>query len=851
MLKRTALKSLVPLLGLVLFSMALWVLHRELARYRLHDVLRELAAIPATSLWLAVLLTVSNYVVMTGYDAIALRYIRHRLPYRKIFFTSFVGYAFSQNIGMAFVSGASVRFHIYPGWGLSTEEITKVVAMGSVSFTIGLFTVAGAIFLAAPIAAPSALNLPLAIRPLGFLMLLGVAIYLFLCLRIRRPLTLRGWTFQMPSYGTALFQIGISSLDWAMAGGVLYALLPQGHGISFSLFLGFFLLAQIAGLLSQVPGGLGVFEAVMLLILRPNVPSVQLLGALLAYRGLYYLFPLSVAIVLFASHEALKRKEAIRQTARFLGYWVPELTPYVLAAATFIGGAVLIFSGALPAESARLAWLRNFVPLSFIETSHFLGSIAGMGLLLLARGLLRRLDAAYFLSVILLAFGVVLSLLKGFDYEEAIILSVILAALVPSRRFFYREASLLSGPLSLQWLVAIFLVLACSVWLGLFSIRHFSYSHELWWRFTLNSDASRFLRGTVGASVLLLVFAISKLFSPVPRKTALPGAAELEVAWSIVAHSRKTTANLAMLGDKALLFNDPGDAFIMYGIEGQSWVSMGDPVGPRRQHAELVWRFGDLCDRYDGWPVFYEVGPESLPLYLDMGLSFFKMGEEGRVRLEGFSLEGSQRKPLRHTVNKLEKEGCSFEIVPAEATSSYISRFRAVSDAWLGDKKTGEKAFSMGFFKEDYLLRYPAAVVRSGDEVVAFANIWQGAEKEELSIDLMRYLPGSPHGVMDYLFARLMLWGRDAGYSWFNLGMSPFSAVEEHPATPLWNRLATFIYRYGEHFYNFQGLRQYKEKFGPVWEPRYIACPGGFRLPRILTALISLVSGGLKKAVTR
>lgn len=850
-MKRSALKSLVPLLGLVLFSMALWVLHRELARYRLHDVLGELAAIPAKSLWLAVILTISNYAVMTGYDAIALLYIRHRLPYRKIFFTSFVGYAFSQNIGLAFLSGASVRFHIYPAWGLSTEEITKVVAMGSVSFTIGLFTVAGAIFLAAPIAAPSALNLPLAIRPLGLLMLLGVAVYLFLCARVRRPLTLRDWTFQMPSYRLALLQIVTSSLDWALAGGVLYALLPEGHGIPFSIFLGFFLLAQIAGLLSQVPGGLGVFEAVMLLILRPNVPSVELLGALLAYRGLYYVFPLSLAIVLFASHEAIKRKEAIRQTARFLGYWVPELTPYVLAAATFIGGTVLIFSGALPAESARLKWLMNFVPLPFIETSHFLGSIAGMGLLLLARGLLRRLDAAYFLSVILLASGVVLSLLKGFDYEEAIILGLILAALVPSRRFFYREASLLSGPLSLEWTVAVFLVLVCSVWLGIFSIRHFSYSNELWWRFALNSDASRFLRGTVGASVLLLVFAISKLFSPVPRETALPGAAELNMAWPVVARSRKTEANLAMLGDKALLFNDPGNAFIMYGIEGQSWVAMGDPVGPQREHAELVWRFGDLCDRYNGWPVFYEVGEGSLPLYLDMGLSFFKVGEEGRVALEKFSLEGSQRKPLRHTVNKLEKEGCSFEVVPAEKIPDFISRFRAISDAWLDEKKTREKAFSLGFFKEDYLLRYPAAVVRTGDEVVAFANVWQGTENEELSIDLMRYLPGSPHGVMDYLFARLMLWGRDRGYGWFSLGMSPFAGVEEHPATPLWNRLAAFIYRHGEHFYNFQGLRQYKEKFGPVWEPRYIACPGGFRLPRILTALISLISGGLKGAITR
>jgi phosphatidylglycerol lysyltransferase len=157
----------------------------------------------------------------------------------------------------------------------------------------------------------------------------------------------------------------------------------------------------------------------------------------------------------------------------------------------------------------------------------------------------------------------------------------------------------------------------------------------------------------------------------------------------------------------------------------------------------------------------------------------------------------------------------------------------------------------MGFFSEDYLSRFPAGVIRKEQKIIAFANIWAGAEKEELSIDLMRYLPEAPYGVMEHLFVQLMLWGNREGYQWFNLGMAPLSGLQDHVLAPLWNRVGAFIFRHGEHFYNFQGLRQYKEKFDPTWEPRYLASPGGFALPRIFANIASLMSGGLKGLVTK
>jgi phosphatidylglycerol lysyltransferase len=249
--------------------------------------------------------------------------------------------------------------------------------------------------------------------------------------------------------------------------------------------------------------------------------------------------------------------------------------------------------------------------------------------------------------------------------------------------------------------------------------------------------------------------------------------------------------------------------------------------------------------------VFYQVHRDQLHLYLDVGLSLMKLGEEGRVPLERFTLEGGGRKGLRYLHRRVEKEGIRFELIAIESVPGVLDELAAISDAWLADKRTREKGFSLGAFTREYVARFPIAVARRDGRIVAFANVWRGAEREELSVDLMRHLPDAPHGVMDFLFIELMQWGKREGYRWFNLGMAPLSGLENRALAPLWNRLGAFVFRHGEHFYNFQGLREYKEKFDPVWEPTYLASPGGFALPRILADIASLIAGGLKGVVAK
>jgi phosphatidylglycerol lysyltransferase len=286
----------------------------------------------------------------------------------------------------------------------------------------------------------------------------------------------------------------------------------------------------------------------------------------------------------------------------------------------------------------------------------------------------------------------------------------------------------------------------------------------------------------------------------------------------------------------------------MYGVEGRSWIAMGDPVGPEDEKQELLWKFRELCDLHAGWPVFYEIQRQNLHRYLDLGLIPLKIGEQARVDLGSFSLEGGSRKWMRKMQRKVEAEECGFSIEPA---GPILPELRAISDSWLAEKKTREKGFSLGFFAEDYIRRFPVAVVRKEERAVAFANLWPSGTKEELSVDLMRHLPEAPAGVMDYIFVNLIVWGQEQGYRWFNLGMAPLAGLENRTLGTMWSRVGALTYRLGENFYNFQGLRQYKDKFDPVWEPMYIASPGGLALPRILTNLAALISGGLRGVISK
>lgn len=828
----------------------LFLLTRLLAELDLSSVA---ANVRATSPWLiaaSLLLSAISYTALIGYDVFGVRAaIEKAVPFRTIAVGSLTSYAIGHTLGFPVFTAGAVRWRIYGRAGLTLGEVAKLTAVSAATLWTGMV---GVLALSAGFE-PQALSgldgLPVGLNQgLGIALLGGLALYVAWSHTRTRTIGSGPMRIRLPGGKATALQIVLGLIDVSAAAAALWVLLPQDLGIDFPSFAAVFTGAILLAIITHVPAGLGAFEAAMLLAF-PQAQAAELLSAVLVWRLTYTLIPFLLAVVLLAAHEFSLVQARLIRPILHIRHLVLPFVPAIMAGLTFLGGLVLLTSGALPTDYSRIRALRYLVPLPFAEVSHLVGSTAGVMLLILSRGLLHRLSSARTLTLMVIGAGMVVSLVKGFDWEEALILGAVLTLLLTHRAAFYRKAGIFAEPLEPRWIVAIAFIVGCSIWLGLSAYHDVDYSHDLWWQFSWHDDASRFLRGSL---IAVIIGAGLSLYAMIHRQ---PGAQRTEalrpdMLAPALACAERADAHLAFLEDKRFLLHPSGEAFLMYAVRGKSWIVMGDPVGKTEHAGDLMWQFLEEVDKHAGWPVFYQVSPTHLPLYLDGGLSLLKLGEEAHVSLDAFTTEGKAGKDARAALNRAKRENLEFAIIPAAEVAQHLSGLKLVSDAWLAERNSGEKGFSIGFWSESYLSNFDIAVIRREGTILAFANIWYGRPGGEITVDLMRYLPGIP-GIMDLLFVNLMQEGKSRGYRWFNLGMAPLSGLSDHRLAPNWHKIAGFIKRNGEHFYGFRGLRAYKEKFSPVWEPRYLACPGGWALPQILVDVTSLISGRPARIVSK
>ncbi|MFY1019287.1 bifunctional lysylphosphatidylglycerol flippase/synthetase MprF [Ectopseudomonas khazarica] len=841
-------------LSLLLFGLALlacWHLVREINPDQVRD---SLAAVPPRALFAAMLATVLGFLLMLAYEWSASRYADVRLPASTLALGGFCAFAIGNAVGLSALSGGSVRYRLYTRNGLGAGDVARMSLFASLSLGISLPILAALAALFDLADASAALRLPAPLLALLAVAVLLTALALVLLLArkrlVERPapgcwqVDLGRFSLRLPGVRMSLVQLLISSLDVLIAASVLYCLLPEAP--PFSSFVLIYMLALAAGVLSHVPGGVGVFEAVLLAAFSSRIDPAGLVAAMLLYRLLYVLLPLLAAGLLLLAVEA-RRLWFPRQVARVAS----NLAVPLLALLVFCAGAVLLFSGVTPTMDEHLEALGFLMPPPLIAASHLAASLVGTLCLLLAQGLRRRLSAAWVLTLVLLCLGVVLSLLKGFDWPEALVLAAIAGVLALFRREFYRPSRLLDMPASGLALAATSGVIAASVWLLLFVYQDVAYSHQLWWQFELDGNAPRGLRAALGSALVLLAVGLTWLLRATPPSIRLPDGEALARARTIVEASRQPEGGLALSGDKALLFHPDGQAFLMYARRGRSLVALFDPIGPPAARAELIWQFRDLCDRHHARPVFYQVRAENLPGYIDIGLTALKLGEEALVDLHTFDLasNGKEMKALRYTWNRGQRDGLSLELHAPGAAP--LDALQGISAAWLAGKQVREKGFSLGRFSPEYLAHFRVAVVRFEGRAVAFANLLECQTRAVASLDLMRVLPDAPKSTMEFLMLGLIQQFQGEGYARFSLGMVPLAGLQTRKGAPLPLRLGALVFDRGESFYNFQGLRRFKDKFLPQWEPRYLAVPAGLDPWVALADTAALIAGGLGGLVRR
>lgn len=618
------------------------------------------------------------------------------------------------------------------------------------------------------------------------------------------------------------------------------------HPISIGPLVAGYAMGILFWIVSITPQGIGVVEGVMALVYTSlGVPGPVATATALVFRGLGFWLPLGLGFVMLRRVKRLRGSPAPRNDLASVR---------VAALLTGAMGLINVLSAVTPGLAARMAVIEQFLPLEVRRGGHLTAALAGFALLVLSAGLWRRKRMAWWLTLAVLAVSVVSHLVKGLDYEEALIACGLGLWLLSLRHHFHARSD---RPSIRQGLWTAGAALGFTLVYGTIGFalldRHFSVNFGLGAALRQTvvmftqfynpglepiTGFGRYFAGSVYAiGAATLGYALLMVIRPVLVREPATSAERSRARAIVQAHGRSSLARVLLFDDKSYFFT-PGGSVVAYAAKGRGAVALGDPVGPPDDVAAAIAGFRDLCQENDWVPAFYQTPPESLEFYAQAGFESLCIGQEGIVDLAAFTLEGKASKDLRSPVNRLTRLGYRAELHAPPQTEERLRELRGISDEWLTTMHGGEKRFSLGWFEDGYVRDGPVMAVHAPEGwITAFANILPEYQRNEVTIDLMRHRARVESGTMDFLFVSLLEWARSQGYASFNLGMSSLSGVGEHLDDPAAERVLHFIYEHINQFYNFKGLHSFKEKFQPIWSPRYLVHPGATSMPNVLATL--------------
>ncbi|MGO0123332.1 phosphatidylglycerol lysyltransferase domain-containing protein [Desulfothermobacter acidiphilus] len=533
---------------------------------------------------------------------------------------------------------------------------------------------------------------------------------------------------------------------------------------------------------------------------------------------------------------------------------------YLVALLVAATGVYNVLYSWLCHHAVRYLIVREFLPVGVIYFSWLLSVFAGLALLSLAWGLAKRKRRAWLLACVILGVSALLHLLKGLDYDAALV-NLLPLAILWSLRGSYTVAS---DPATMRQGLLALIVLGLLLYLyGFFGFylldRHFGAHFD--WRASARETARVLFLGSSSpvprtyraqwfldslwiGEILVLLYGTRLVFRPVLYRHRVRPEEVRRVEEILNNWGTSTLAFLLLLPDKAYFFGPGGRNVIGYTVQGNVAVALGDPVGPPEEQGEIIAAFNSFCRQHDWHPAFFQVTEAWLPLYHREGMESLKIGEEAVIELKSFTLEGKEMKGVRHAVRRAERLGYRVKFYQPPLEERLLHRLKEISDAWLRSKQGSEKRFALSWFDYQYLRNSPVAVVVDPEgREVAFANLVPTYRSRVGTIDLMRRLPSAPSGVMELLLVALAEYFRQQGLEGFSLGLAPLAGLGGFKA-PLPEKTARLIYEHFNFFYGFKGLRQFKAKFRPRWEPRYLIYPAPWLLPKVALAIVRANAGG-------
>jgi uncharacterized membrane protein YbhN (UPF0104 family) len=616
---------LPAVLGVVLLIGAIYVVQREFRHLNVRQVGRALHAIPESALLISAAWTVLTYLVLTFYDRLGTIYAGHPVSYRRAAFASFCACALAHNLGFAAVSGAAVRYRLYSSWGLGAAQIAKVIAFCSLTFGLGGMSLGGAILFAEPHAVPwfgTHVPYPL-LWVAGAMMWSAVGGYIVLSSRFPM-LRIAGREIELPHWRMALVQVGLATLDVAVTTSIFYALLPATPGLTWLHFLAIYLGSYAAGLIANVPGGLGVFDAAVLLGLSEYLPSETALSAILIFRLYYYVIPLFLAGALFAFNEFLVRGRALAAAqGKMVGaprWREPDFAVSASVGGVAVCGAMLLSVGLLDTHP-DFFWLAPELKDLAVRAGHYVPSLLGATLMVLAVGLSQRVTLAWGATILVLLAGALVTFLQGEPGWVPALLAVAALSIAPFRDSYYRAARLFSHPLRPGTLLPLLALLASVVWLANFQPQVRMLARSSWWMVVVSSEAPTSVRAAVGLAVLLLLFALWGIIRP-GRVAALAWNAEGRLRYAALGALPPPEAD-------GLVMGEAGRAGIAFRRLAPVLLALGDPAGAEGDRASAVWRLRDLAEQEGRDCAVWRACPDMLKIYNDIGLTALPLTADG------------------------------------------------------------------------------------------------------------------------------------------------------------------------------------------------------------------------------
>ena len=751
---------------------------------------------------------------MLLYDFVMAKLLELDYSKKDLIMFSWIANTSSNLIGFGGVAGTSLRT-LYYSKSRSKKEVIKTISGVSIFMLSGISALSLLIFL--PMFNTSLLY------EYHTLMISAIAAVcyfpiMFIIVYFKRSFFSENFTRRI------MFSlVGISIIEWMCAFLLIFFICHiLSINIPFTHLFPIFIVSAVAGIISMIPGGLGSFDFVFIVGLSYfNINQETALIVMLFYRISYYIVPFVVGII-FSVKILWDR---LNKSFNNLPYQMLSFISHkALAILVFLSGVVLLLSAAVPGILVRIKFLRNFLPLTVIDLSHVLSISIGFILLALSRGIDYKIKRGWYITFVMLVLGALATFSKGLDYEEAIFVLIVAFMLFQSRKQFYRENFILTWGKIVVDNFILFIFLIGYLFIGYINLPNTKIVIPNKYQQYIVADPRDLLLSASVGFAIALIFIYFYFFKN--RYNKFPFVESKNQSEKIREHLNKYSGNelshLIFLHDKYIYWAQDETVLFAFQHFADKLVILGDPVGDKNRIFEAIEELMITADLYGYSLVFYQVNSTMLSYLHENGFDFFKLGEEGFTIVQSFSLSGKKKKSLRALINKIEREGYTFEIANAPHSSQFLDTLNQISDEWLNGRK--EKGYSLGYFDENYLNLTSIAIVKNSDnQIIAFANIMPLYNDKTVSVDLMRYNKLAPSGIMDFMFYHLIEKTKEQSYTRFNMGMAPLSNVGESRFSFASEKIAAQVYTYGQYFYSFQGLRHFKEKFVDHWTPKFLA----------------------------